>query len=173
MSDDQHFDVIGTGAGGGTFAHRLASCGKRVLMLERRGYLPRERDNRDSTEVFVKGKYRASEFWYDHNGEEFPPEVNYYVGGNTKFYGAALFRLRPRDFGEVGHYGEISPAWPLGYCDFEAYYSEAEEPYLVHELDNLYMVDTSFFPSIGAVNPSLTAIANALRVGDHLVDRLS
>jgi choline dehydrogenase-like flavoprotein len=41
-----------------------------------------------------------------------------------------------------------------------------------HELDNLYVVDTSFFPSIGAVNPSLTAIANALRVGDHLLERL-
>jgi choline dehydrogenase-like flavoprotein len=41
-----------------------------------------------------------------------------------------------------------------------------------HELDNLYVVDTSFFPSIGAVNPALTAMANALRVGDHLVERL-
>jgi choline dehydrogenase-like flavoprotein len=41
-----------------------------------------------------------------------------------------------------------------------------------HALDNLYVVDTSFFPSIGAVNPSLTAIANALRVGDHLLRRL-
>jgi len=41
-----------------------------------------------------------------------------------------------------------------------------------HDLDNLYVVDTSFFPSIGAVNPSLTAIANALRVGDHLLERL-
>ena len=41
-----------------------------------------------------------------------------------------------------------------------------------HDLDNLYVVDTSFFPSIGAVNPALTAMANALRVGDHLVARL-
>jgi len=42
-----------------------------------------------------------------------------------------------------------------------------------HELDNLYVVDTSFFPSIGAVNPALTAIANALRVGDHITQRLT
>jgi choline dehydrogenase-like flavoprotein len=42
-----------------------------------------------------------------------------------------------------------------------------------HELDNLYVVDTSFFPSIGAVNPALTAMANAIRVGEHLLDRLS
>jgi choline dehydrogenase-like flavoprotein len=42
-----------------------------------------------------------------------------------------------------------------------------------HDVDNLYVVDTSFFPSIGAVNPSLTAIANALRVGDHITERLA
>ncbi len=42
-----------------------------------------------------------------------------------------------------------------------------------HELDNLYVVDTSFFPSIGAVNPALTAIANALRVGEHIQQRIA
>ena len=41
-----------------------------------------------------------------------------------------------------------------------------------HELDNLYVADTSVFPSIGAVNPALTAMANALRVGDRLAERL-
>jgi choline dehydrogenase-like flavoprotein len=41
-----------------------------------------------------------------------------------------------------------------------------------HDLDNVYVVDTSFFPSIGAVNPGLTAMANAIRVGDHLLQRL-
>ncbi|MET8204785.1 GMC family oxidoreductase [Streptomyces sp. NPDC005373] len=134
MADDQHYDVIiiGTGAGGGTLAHRLAPTGKRVLILERGGYLPRERDNWDSTAVFVKGKYRAPEFWYDKDGHQFPPEVNYYVGGNTKFYGAALFRLRPEDFGELRHHGGISPAWPIRYEDLEPYYTQAEHLYLVH-----------------------------------------
>jgi choline dehydrogenase-like flavoprotein len=133
-SDNTHYDVIviGTGAGGGTFAHRLAPSGKRILMLERGGYLPRERANWDSTEVFVKGRYRAPEFWLDRNGNEFPPEVNYYVGGNTKFYGAALFRLRPQDFGELRHYDGISPAWPIVYSDLEPYYTEAEHLYDVH-----------------------------------------
>jgi choline dehydrogenase-like flavoprotein len=134
MVDDQHYDVIviGTGAGGGTLAHRLAPTGKRVLLLERGDYLPRERDNWDSTAVFVQGKYRAPEFWLDQHGDEFPPEVNYYVGGNTKFYGAALFRLRPQDFDELRHHDGISPAWPIRYEDLEPYYTEAEHLYLVH-----------------------------------------
>ena len=85
-----------------------------------------------STAVFVEGRYRAPEFWYDGHGQEFPPEVNYYVGGNTKFYGAALFRLRPEDFGELRHHGGISPAWPIGYDDLEPYYSQAEHLYRVH-----------------------------------------
>ncbi|OIJ88390.1 GMC oxidoreductase [Streptomyces colonosanans] len=130
----QHYDVIviGTGAGGGTLAHRLAGTGKRILLLERGGYLPRERDNWDSSAVFVRAKYRAPELWYDQNGRTFPPEVNYYVGGNTKFYGAALFRLRPEDFGKLRHHDGISPAWPLSYQDFEPYYTQAEHLYLVH-----------------------------------------
>ncbi|MEU7906436.1 GMC family oxidoreductase [Actinoplanes sp. NPDC049118] len=131
---DQSYDVIviGTGAGGGTLAHRLASTGRRILLLERGTYLPRERDNWESTAVFVKGKYRAPEFWLDRHGNEFPPEVNYYVGGNTKFYGAALFRLRPQDFGELRHHGGLSPAWPIDYADLEPYYTQAEHLYLVH-----------------------------------------
>ena len=60
------------------------------------------------------------------------PEVNYYVGGNTKFYGAALFRLRPEDFGELKHHDGISPAWPIDYGDLEPYYTQAEHLYRVH-----------------------------------------
>jgi len=134
VGGDQHYDVviIGTGAGGGTLAHRLAPTGKRILILERGGYLPRERDNWESSAVFVKGKYLAPEQWYDKHGDQFQPEVNYYVGGNTKFYGAALFRLRPQDFGELRHHGGISPAWPIDYQDLEPYYTQAEHLYLVH-----------------------------------------
>ncbi|MFB8393234.1 GMC oxidoreductase [Streptomyces yangpuensis] len=134
VGGSSHYDVIiiGTGAGGGTLAHRLAPSGKRVLLLERGGWLPRERDNWESTAVFVRGKYRAPEFWFDRHGNAFPPEVNYYVGGNTKFYGAALFRLRPEDFGEIRHHGGISPAWPLRYEDLEPYYTQAEHLYRVH-----------------------------------------
>jgi choline dehydrogenase-like flavoprotein len=134
MADDQHYDVviIGTGAGGGTLGHRLATAGAKVLWLERGPFLPRERDNWETQAVFVRGKYLAPEVWYDGHGREFQPEVNYYVGGNTKFYGAALFRLRPEDFGELRHHGGMSPAWPISYDDLEPYYTEAEHLYRVH-----------------------------------------
>jgi choline dehydrogenase-like flavoprotein len=124
--------IIGTGAGGGTLAYRLAPSGKRILLLERGNFLPRERENWDPTSVFVHGKYQANEIWYGRDGSDFHPGIHYWVGGNTKMYGAALFRLRREDFGEIRHQDGISPAWPLGYDDFEPYYSEAEQLYQVH-----------------------------------------
>jgi len=124
--------VIGTGAGGGTLAHRLAPSGKRVLILERGDWLPREVENWDSHAVFVGGRYVAHEVWYGADGREFHPGIHYYVGGNTKMYGAALFRLRERDFGEIQHHDGISPAWPLSYQDLEPFYQQAEELYVVH-----------------------------------------
>ena len=131
----EHYDVIiiGTGAGGGTLAHKLAPSGKRILVLERGGYLPREPENWRSEEVFGKGRYLPDEDWIDdHDGEAFKPHQQYFVGGNTKFYGAILFRLRERDFEQVNHYGGVSPAWPISYADIEPYYTEAERLYLVH-----------------------------------------
>ena len=130
----EHYDVIiiGTGAGGGTLAHKLAPSGKRILLLERGGYLPREPENWDSREVFINDRYLPNEVWYDKDGEAFKPHQQYFVGGNTKFYGAILFRLRERDFGEIHHYGGLSPAWPISYQDLEPYYAEAEKLYLVH-----------------------------------------
>jgi choline dehydrogenase-like flavoprotein len=130
----EHYDVIiiGSGAGGGTLAHKLAPSGKRILLLERGGYLPREPENWDSREVFGKSRYVTTERWYDKYGVPFRPHAQYYVGGNTKFYGAILFRFREQDFGEVRHHGGISPAWPISYSDLEPYYTEAEKLYLVH-----------------------------------------
>src|ERR671936_880092 len=132
MTDDYDVIIIGSGAGGGTLTHRLAPTGLRVLILERGGYLPREPENWDAKEVFGKERYVAKELWYDKHGVAFRPHAQYYVGGNTKVYGAILFRFRERDFGEVKHYGGISPAWPLSYQDLEPYYAEAERLYLVH-----------------------------------------
>src|ERR1044071_788781 len=134
MSNDRHYDVIiiGTGAGGGTLARKLAPTGKRVLLLERGDYVPREKDNWSTRAVNVQGKYQAKEVWHDGDGNEFYPHTNYCVGGNTKFYGAALFRLRREDFCTVRHHGGVSPAWPLSYDELEPYYTQAEERYHVH-----------------------------------------
>lgn len=134
MATANHFDVIiiGTGAGGGTLAQRLAPSGKRILLLERGGYVPREKDNWNSRVVNLEGKYQTKEVWHDKDGQELHPHTNYNVGGNTKFYGAALFRLRKEDFGEIQHQGGISPAWPISYDDLEPYYVQAEQMYHVH-----------------------------------------
>jgi choline dehydrogenase-like flavoprotein len=134
MNAANHYDVIivGTGAGGGTLAHRLAPSGKRILLLERGDYVPREKDNWDSHAVNVAAKYHTREVWRDRDGKPLHPHTNYYVGGNTKFYGAALFRLRREDFGELAHHGGLSPAWPISYDELEPYYTEAEHLYQVH-----------------------------------------
>jgi choline dehydrogenase-like flavoprotein len=134
MSSSDRYDVIiiGTGAGGGTLAHRLASTGKRILLIERGDFVPREKDNWSSRAVNVQAKYHTKEVWKDRDGGLLHPHTNYYVGGNTKFYGAALFRLRQADFREVTHAGGISPAWPIAYDDLEPYYTQAERLYHVH-----------------------------------------
>ncbi len=124
--------IIGSGAGGGTLAHKLASTREQILIIERGGFLPREKENWDPTSVFAAGRYNCGETWIDKKGQPFEPGTHYYVGGNTKFYGAALLRLRERDFGEIQHYGGLSPAWPLKYSDFKPYYQQAEELYEVH-----------------------------------------
>jgi choline dehydrogenase-like flavoprotein len=136
MPSTNHYDVIiiGTGAGGGTLALRLAPSGKKILLIERGDYLPREKENWDPTEVFVKNRYVSKDTWHDKDGKTFQPGVHYVVGGATKMYGAALFRLRKEDFGELKHHDGISPAWPISYEDLEPYYCEAEDLYYVHGL---------------------------------------
>ena len=126
--------VIGSGPGGASLAHRLAATGKRILILERGHYLPREEANWNAKAVFVDGRYQARETWTDAQGGSFSPALHYYVGGNSKVYGAALFRLRERDFDAVEHYGGTSPAWPLKYDTYAPYYDQAEALFHVHGL---------------------------------------
>jgi choline dehydrogenase-like flavoprotein len=240
MSNNFDIIIIGSGAGGGTLALKLAASGKRILILERGGYLPPEKAKWDTTEVFVKNRYVSNDTWCDKDDKAFQPGVHYFVGGATEMFGAALFRLRERDF--IGHSSAdgMTAAWPAlpqnritlnarneirfhyeftnlgpinrlrsklqgmlehmdmhphlipnnvymgkhipltgvahqaGTCRFgsDPKSSVLDVNCKAHELDNLYVVDTSFFPSIGAVNPSLTAIADSLRVGEHLLERL-
>jgi choline dehydrogenase-like flavoprotein len=129
-----HYDVIiiGSGAGGGTLAHRLAPSGKQVLVLERGDWLPREARNWSVGDVFGVNRYVSPETWYLPDGKPFQPQVHYFVGGATKLFGAALYRLRKEDFTEVRHHDGVSPAWPISYDELEPYYCEAEHLYQVH-----------------------------------------
>ena len=124
--------IVGTGAGGGTLARHLAPSGKRILLLERGDWLPREPSNWLAQDVFVDNRYVSEDTWYDEQGKPFQPQIHYFVGGATKLYGAALYRLREEDFGELAHHDGVSPAWPISYEEIEPYYSKAEQLYEVH-----------------------------------------
>jgi choline dehydrogenase-like flavoprotein len=124
--------VIGSGAGGGTLVHRLAPSGKRILLLERGDWLPRGPQNWSAHAVFVDNRYVSPDTWYDADDKPFQPQVHYFVGGATKLYGAALYRLRAEDFGQLMHHDGPSPAWPIGYDELEPYYTQAEALYQVH-----------------------------------------
>ena len=129
-----HYDIIiiGTGSGGSTMAYKLASSGKRILILERGGFIPKEKENWDPHEVVNQGRYRPDDVWYDQDDKPFKPFIHYNVGGNSKMYGAALFRFRESDFENVQHFGGLSPEWPLKYDVYEPYYEIAEKLYSVH-----------------------------------------
>jgi choline dehydrogenase-like flavoprotein len=124
--------IVGTGAGGGTLARHLAPSGHRILLLERGDWLPREPQNWLAQDVFVDNRYVSPDTWYDSTGKPFQPQIHYFVGGATKLYGAALYRLRKEDFGELHHHDGVSPAWPISYDELEPYYTQAEHLYEVH-----------------------------------------
>jgi choline dehydrogenase-like flavoprotein len=124
--------IIGTGAGGGTLAFHLAQAGKKILILERGPFMPQEKLNWDTSAVFLDNRYHTKETWHDKDGKDLHPQQSYFVGGQTKVYGAAMFRMRSEDFGVIHHKGGISPAWPISYSDLEPYYCRAEELFHVH-----------------------------------------
>ena len=115
-------------------AWRLAQTGKRILLIERGDYIPREPRNWDSQDVIVDGCYVAKRTWRGHDGTRFQPRMHSCVGGNSKFYGGVLLRLREQDFRETRHEDGLSPAWPVGYDEFEPYYQQAEDLYHAHGL---------------------------------------
>src|SRR6202789_2613388 len=134
MSAQSEFDaiVIGSGAGGGTLALHLAQAGKNILILERGPFMPQEKLNWDTSAVFLDNRYHTKETWQDKDGKPLHPQQAYFVGGQTKVYGAAMFRMRAEDFGIIQHQGGISPAWPITYADMEPFYCRAEDLFHVH-----------------------------------------
>lgn len=122
--------IVGSGMGGGTLAYALRDSGLRILIAERGQRLPREPENSSAFEVYVKHRYQNADTWYNGTtGAPFKPGVYYYVGGNTKVYGACLPRFRESDFEETPTADGISPAWPFTYADLEPFYTEAEKLY--------------------------------------------
>jgi len=129
----EHYDIIiiGSGAGGGTIAHALSESPAKILILERGDFIPQEDENWNPEAVWKHLRYQTSERWVDDRGTEFRPYTHYCVGGNTKFWGSVLYRLRREDFGELEHMEGVSPAWPIDYETLAPYYERAERLYHV------------------------------------------
>ncbi len=166
----QHYDVIiiGSGAGGATLANALADTGKSILILERGDPLPVEADNWSPKAVFIDRKYRTREQWLDKDGKTFIPNTHYWAGGNTSFYGAALMRMKKKDFEEVQHAGGISPKWPLSYAEMQPWYDKAEVAWEVHgqrHVDPQDQPSDTPFP-----NPPLAHDPGVLELKAHFED---
>jgi choline dehydrogenase-like flavoprotein len=123
--------IVGSGMGGATLAAGLAPTGARIVILERGEQLPEGPETRDARAIFQRGFYRPEESWLDGAGRPFNPGNYYYVGGNTKFYGAVLLRYRERDFRPIAHAGGETPGWPFPYDELEPWYTRAEALYCV------------------------------------------
>lgn len=125
------FVIIGSGIGGATIAYGLAPSGADVLILERGDWLRDSPQARDLGAIFARGHFRSGEMWHDAHGEAFPPGNFYYVGGNSKFYGAVMYRYRAQDFGVRQHLDGETVAWPFGYEELEPWYGGAEALFAV------------------------------------------
>ena len=132
MTNSFDIIIIGSGAGGGTMARALAGSGARILVLERGDFIVQEDQNWSPDSVWKQLRYRTTETWLDEGGQAFRPYTHYCVGGNTKFWGTVLYRLRREDFKAVEHVDGVSPAWPIDYETLEPYYDRAEQIYNVH-----------------------------------------
>jgi choline dehydrogenase-like flavoprotein len=123
--------IVGSGMGGATCAAGLAPSGASVLVLERGARLKDSADARDPRAIFQRGVFRPQERWVDGAGEVFNPGNYYYVGGNTKLYGAVLLRYRARDFRPIAYRDGATPGWPFNYEELEPWYTRAEKLYRV------------------------------------------
>jgi len=158
--------IIGTGAGGGTIAQALSQTDARILILERGDFVPQEDENWDPEAVWKHLRYRTRERWLDDQGREFTPYTHYGVGGNTKFWGSVLYRLRREDFQAVEHMDGVSPAWPIDYDTLAPYYDRAERLYQVRGADGVDPTEPTRAPyPYDAIPhaPQMAAIVEKLR----------
>ncbi len=133
MSKGETVDIviIGSGVGGATTAAALAPTGAKVLVLERGARLKDSEAARDARAIFQRGHFRPDETWLDGAGQPFNPGNYYYVGGNSKLYGAVLIRFRAEDFSPIRYREGTTPGWPFAYDALEPWYSRAERMYCV------------------------------------------
>jgi choline dehydrogenase-like flavoprotein len=159
--------IIGSGIGGGTLANRLVQHGLTVTMLERGDYLPQEPANWDVDAVFANQRYVPAETWLDKHGVAFRPGTYYYVGGSSKMFGAAMLRLREKDFQELEHADGVSPAWPITYLQLAPYYNLAEQLYGIHGEVGIDPTEPSNIPSYPFPalehEPVIAQVASALK----------
>lgn len=127
MPKEPDIVIIGSGIGGSTIAAGLAGSGARIAILERGEHLPDTPEARSYSSIFVKGHFRPKEMWREADGTEFNPGNFYFVGGNSKLFGAVFLRYRAEDFTEMQHLGGVSPAWPFPYEELEPWYGKAEQ----------------------------------------------
>jgi choline dehydrogenase-like flavoprotein len=154
MTDPSDVIVVGSGAGGAAVAYRLAEAGKRVLVLEKGGRLPRDGSTLDVMQVFKEGRFKNSEPWVDGRNTTFIPGEFNNVGGKTKWYGAALLRFAPHEFAADDAHQCLS--WPFAYDELAPWYDEAErlldvntfanEPELQALLDRIVEADPAWRP---------------------------
>ena len=123
--------IVGSGMGGATLAAGLAPTGAKILILERGERLQNTPETRDARAIFQRGFFRPKESWIDGTGRAFNPGNYYFVGGNTKFFGAVLIRYRAADFAPIQHAEGETPGWPFAYAELEPWYSRAEALYQV------------------------------------------
>ncbi len=131
MTQTADIVIIGSGIGGASLAHSLAPSGLRIVILERGDYLKDSPEARDDRAIFQKGFYRSSEEWLGTDGEGFLPGNYYYVGGNSKFFGAVMYRYRREDFAPRPHMDGASPGWPISYEELSPWYDAAESVFRV------------------------------------------
>ena len=162
MAESYDVIIVGSGAGGGTLAHTLAPSGKRILLL------------RPGNRVTVDGDGQVHLAYQATNNAE-ADGLYHELRKVLNHVGIAAHHVLSKNFYASMDVPVAGVAHQSGTCRFgtDPATSVLDVNCRAHEVDNLYVVDTSFFPSIGAVNPALTAMANAIRVGDHLLSRMA